>query len=135
MRILKGCGTGCLVLFIVPVAGLLFLAETTTPVSIWLYQQNSYFQDLVHALHGPARLDTMSAKHSQFWEEQGCRSIFNDYCHCFSSLFGLSRVGSAHAAGTITVYLQVMDSCKQVLPSANFTLVTPDGSNVNTGWL
>src|SRR3989442_6878252 len=33
-----------------------------------------------------------------------------------------------HAAGSSTrIWLQVMDSCKQALPSANFTLVTPNG--------
>ncbi len=55
MRILKGCSIGCLVLLIVLVAGLLILAETTTPLSIWLYHHNYYFQDLVNALHGPTK--------------------------------------------------------------------------------
>jgi hypothetical protein len=32
-----------------------------------------------------------------------------------------------------TIWLQVMDSCKQALPGANFTLVAPDGTNVNAG--
>lgn len=49
------------------------------------------------------------------------------------SLFSLVSIGSAHAAGTITVYLQVMDSCKQALPGANFTLANPDGSQINAG--
>src|SRR2546422_1342729 len=39
-----------------------------------------------------------------------------------------------HAAGSSTrIWLQVMDSCKQALPSANFTLVTPNGKTVNAG--
>jgi len=46
---------GCLVLLVVLAAGLLFLAETTTPLSIWLYHHNYYFQDLVNALHSPAK--------------------------------------------------------------------------------
>lgn len=28
------------------------LAETTTPLSLWLYQHNYYFQDVVDFLHG-----------------------------------------------------------------------------------
>jgi len=50
-----------------------------------------------------------------------------------ASLLSLASVGSAHAASTITVYLQVMDSCRQALPGANFTLVNPDSSTVNAG--
>src|SRR5258708_36766870 len=38
----------------------------------------------------------------------------------------------AHAAGTVA-YLQVMDSCKQALPFANFTLVAPNGTTMATG--
>ena len=38
-----------------------------------------------------------------------------------------------HAAGTVTVYLQVMDSCKEALPGANFTLVEPNGTKINAG--
>lgn len=49
-----------------------------------------------------------------------------------ASLFSVSA-GSAHAASTITVYLQVMDSCRQALPGANFTLINPDGSQVDAG--
>ncbi len=45
----------------------------------------------------------------------------------------LMNVESVHAAGTVKVWLQVMDSCKQALPGANFTLVNPDGSTVNAG--
>src|SRR5579859_4392794 len=50
-----------------------------------------------------------------------------------ASLFSLTSTESVHAASTITVYLQVMDSCRQALPGANFTLVNPDGSTVNAG--
>jgi len=39
----------------------------------------------------------------------------------------------AHAAGSVTVYLQVMDSCKQALPFAKFTLVAPNGTTIATG--
>ncbi len=39
-----------------------------------------------------------------------------------------------HAAGPSTkIWLQVMDSCKQALPGANFTLITPNGTKVNAG--
>jgi len=39
----------------------------------------------------------------------------------------------AHAAGTVTVYLQVMDSCKEALPFAKFTLVAPNGTTIASG--
>ena len=57
----------------------------------------------------------------------------------FLSLFfiaitlSLFPMGSVHAAPTVTVYLQVMDSCRQALPGANFTLVNPNGSTVALG--
>ncbi len=37
-----------------------------------------------------------------------------------------------HAASTVTVYLQVMDSCKEALPHAKFTLVAPGGTTIST---
>lgn len=43
------------------------------------------------------------------------------------------RATQAHAAGTVTVYLQVMDSCKEALPFAKFTLVAPNGTTIATG--
>jgi hypothetical protein len=39
----------------------------------------------------------------------------------------------AHAASPVTVWLQVMDSCKQALPFAKFTLVAPSGTTIATG--
>ncbi len=33
-----------------------------------------------------------------------------------------------HAASTVTIYLQAMDSCKEALPYAKFTLVAPNGT-------
>lgn len=48
--------------------------------------------------------------------------------------FLLLGAGNVHATtGQVTVWLQVMDSCKQALPGANFTLVAPDGTNYNAG--
>ena len=38
----------------------------------------------------------------------------------------------AHAASPVTVWLQVMDSCKQALPFAKFTLVAPNGTTIST---
>ena len=38
----------------------------------------------------------------------------------------------ARAAGTVTVWLQVMDSCQQALPYAKFTLVAPNGTTIST---
>jgi hypothetical protein len=38
----------------------------------------------------------------------------------------------AHAAGSVTVWLQVMDSCQQALPYAQFTLVAPNGTTIST---
>lgn len=47
---------GCLIVLaaIIIVFGLAcgILAETTTPLSLWLYQHNYYFADFVNALHG-----------------------------------------------------------------------------------
>lgn len=51
-------------------------------------------------------------------------------------LFALNttqRTMQAHAAGSVTVWLQVMDSCKEALPGANFTLVEPNGTKINAG--
>ncbi|HEY7415898.1 MAG TPA: hypothetical protein VH593_11945, partial [Ktedonobacteraceae bacterium] len=49
------------------------------------------------------------------------------------SLAGSMQVEAAHASTAVTVWLQVMDSCRQGLPGANFTLVTPNGSTINAG--
>jgi hypothetical protein len=38
----------------------------------------------------------------------------------------------AHAASSVTVWLQVMDSCKEALPYAKFTLVAPNGTTIAT---
>jgi hypothetical protein len=38
----------------------------------------------------------------------------------------------ARAAGSVTVWLQVMDSCEQALPHAKFTLVAPNGTTIST---
>ena len=38
----------------------------------------------------------------------------------------------AHAVGSVTVYLQVMDSCKEALPHAKFTLFAPGGTTIST---
>lgn len=43
------------------------------------------------------------------------------------------RTLQAHAAGSVTVWLQAMDSCKQALPFAKFTLVAPNGTTIATG--
>jgi hypothetical protein len=40
---------------------------------------------------------------------------------------------NVHAAGPVKVWLQVMDSCRQALPGANFTLIDPSGSSVDKG--
>ena len=40
---------------------------------------------------------------------------------------------NVHAAGSARVWLQVMDSCRQALPGANFTLIDPSGSSVDNG--
>lgn len=50
-------------------------------------------------------------------------------------LFALNttqRAIQAHAAGSVTVWLQVMDSCKEALPKAKFTLVAPNGTSIST---
>jgi hypothetical protein len=38
----------------------------------------------------------------------------------------------ARAAGSVTVWIQVMDSCKEALPYAKFTLVAPNGKTIST---
>ena len=51
-------------------------------------------------------------------------------------LFAMNTTHNAmqvHAAGPVTIWLQVMDSCKQALPGANFTLVAPDGTKIGAG--
>ncbi len=40
---------------------------------------------------------------------------------------------NVHAASSVRVWLQVMDSCRQALPGANFTLIDPSGSSVDMG--
>ena len=40
---------------------------------------------------------------------------------------------NVHAASSVKVWLQVMDSCRQALPGANFTLIDPSGSSVDMG--
>jgi hypothetical protein len=45
----------------------------------------------------------------------------------------LLNVTSVHAASSVKVWLQVMDSCRQALPGANFMLIKPNGSSVNMG--
>ena len=42
------------------------------------------------------------------------------------------RTTQAHAAGSVTVWLQVMDSCRKALPYAKFTLVDPNGTPIST---
>jgi hypothetical protein len=37
------------------------------------------------------------------------------------------------ASSSTTIWLQVMDSCKQALPGAHFTLVAPNGSKIQAG--
>lgn len=54
MRLLRGCFIGCLILIAIVVVAIVVLALTATPLSLWLYAHNYYFQDLVNALHGPA---------------------------------------------------------------------------------
>jgi len=49
------------------------------------------------------------------------------------SFFLLTGIGIVHAASPVTIWLQVMDSCKEALPGANFTLVTPTGTKINAG--
>ena len=49
------------------------------------------------------------------------------------SLFLLIRTGTVHATSSVTVWLQVMDSCKLAVPGANFTLVAPNGTKFNAG--
>ncbi len=52
----------------------------------------------------------------------------------FASLsLQLLNGANVHAASPVKVWLQVMDSCKQALPGANFTLIKPNGSSVNMG--
>ena len=47
---------------------------------------------------------------------------------------GYVKIEAAHASpSSVTIWLQVMDSCKRAIPGANFILVTPDGSNVSAG--
>ena len=44
------------------------------------------------------------------------------------------KIEAAHASSSsVTVWLQVMDSCKRAIPGANFILVTPGGSRINAG--
>lgn len=43
-------------------------------------------------------------------------------------LFALNTPQVYAASASTTIWLQVMDSCKQGLPGANFTLVAPDGT-------
>ena len=53
-----------------------------------------------------------------------------------SGLFAMNttlNVMQLHAAGPVTIWLQVMDSCKQALPGAKFTLVAPNGTKSNAG--
>lgn len=49
--ILKGCSIACLVFIAVLVLSCSILAETSTPLSVWLYSHNYYFQGLVDLLH------------------------------------------------------------------------------------
>lgn len=50
------------------------------------------------------------------------------------SIFGSMKVEAAHASSSsVTVWLQVMDSCKRAVPGANFILVASDGSTINAG--
>lgn len=50
------------------------------------------------------------------------------------ALFFLARIGTTHAtSASVTVSVQVMDSCKEALPGANFTLITPNGTKINAG--
>jgi hypothetical protein len=42
---------------------------------------------------------------------------------------GLIKAETAHAATPATVWVQVMDSCRQALPGAKFQLVTPNGTS------
>ncbi len=53
----------------------------------------------------------------------------------FFASFSLQLLNGAnvHAASAVEVWLQVMDSCKQALPGANFTLINPNGSSVDMG--
>ena len=55
-------------------------------------------------------------------------------------LAGLFTMNTTHnmlplraASPSTTIWLQVMDSCQQALPGANFKLVAPDGTNVKAG--
>ncbi len=49
------------------------------------------------------------------------------------SLFPPGGATAQAAGGTVTVWVQVMDSCQQGLPGAKFTLVTPNGTIFNSG--
>ncbi len=53
----------------------------------------------------------------------------------FFASFSLQLLNGAnvHATSPVKVWLQVMDSCKQALPGANFTLINPSGSSVDKG--
>lgn len=51
MRRLKGCVLALVVLLVLCLLVCGILAETTTPLSVWLYHHNYYFQDVVDALH------------------------------------------------------------------------------------
>jgi hypothetical protein len=49
------------------------------------------------------------------------------------SVSGSMKVEAARTPASVTVWLQVMDSCRQGLPGANFTLITPNGTGINAG--
>lgn len=52
MKILRGCAASTLLIIGVGLLLCSVLAGMTTPVSVWLYQHNFYFQRVVDALHG-----------------------------------------------------------------------------------
>jgi hypothetical protein len=54
-RTLRGCLIAFAVLMIFLLLSCGVLVETSTPLSIWLYHHNYYFQDLVDAVHSPAK--------------------------------------------------------------------------------
>ena len=49
--------------------------------------------------------------------------------------FSLQLLNGAnvHAVGSVKVWLQVMDSCRQALPGANFTVIGPNNSSMDIG--
>jgi hypothetical protein len=50
----------------------------------------------------------------------------------FFALNTAQHTMQAQAASSVTVWLQVMDSCRQALPKAKFTLVAPNGTTIST---